>query len=202
MTGSRRLMLGEAMSILARRTWLPSGCLPSTISWNSARFSAFAVGAVFAGFGECAAIHADVFGALAVHVGEAFVDELPGIIEQLREVVAGVAQVFPVEAEPVHVALDARHVFFVFFFGVGVVKAQVAIAVEALGHVEVEADGFDVAEVQVAVGFGREAGDDVAAVFAVFQVFFDDVFDEVGCFRGLAHVGSSCVVVWLCRAPV
>ena len=139
---------------------------------------------------------------MAINVGKPFVDKLPGVVEQLREVVAGVVEVFPVKAEPVDVLLDARHVFFVFFFGVGVVKAQVAVAVEALGHVEVEADGFDVAKVQVTVGFGREAGDDVAAVFAVFQVFFDDVFDEVGCFRGLAHVGSSCVVVWLCRAPV
>ncbi|CFP65835.1 Uncharacterised protein [Bordetella pertussis] len=32
MTGSRRLMLGEAMSIRARSTRLPSGCLPSRIS--------------------------------------------------------------------------------------------------------------------------------------------------------------------------
>ena len=149
--------------------------------------AAFTVGAVAAGFGQGAAIFADCFGVLAVHIGEAFVDKLEGVVQQLREVVAGVVQMFPVKTEPVHVALDARHVFFVFFFGVGVVVAQVAIAAEALRHVEVEADGFDVAEVQVAVGLRGKAGDDAAVVFAVFQVFFDDIFDEVGGFRSLAH---------------
>ena len=34
------LMLGEAMSIFARSTIAPSGCLPSRISRSRARFSA------------------------------------------------------------------------------------------------------------------------------------------------------------------
>ncbi|MCY1560213.1 hypothetical protein D9M68_973250 [compost metagenome] len=34
------MMLGEAMSILARSTMLPSSCWPSRISLNRARFSA------------------------------------------------------------------------------------------------------------------------------------------------------------------
>ncbi|MPM98742.1 hypothetical protein SDC9_145931 [bioreactor metagenome] len=39
MTGSLKLMLGDAMSILARRTFSPSLYLPSRISSKSARFS-------------------------------------------------------------------------------------------------------------------------------------------------------------------
>jgi hypothetical protein len=39
MAGSRRLMLGEAMSIFARRMWVPSGNSPAFMRWKSSRFS-------------------------------------------------------------------------------------------------------------------------------------------------------------------
>ena len=66
----------------------------------------------------------------------------------------------------------------VFFFGIGVVEAQVALAVVNIGQAEVQADGFGVADVQVAVGFGRETGLD-GFVFAAFEVFFDEGADEM-----------------------
>ena len=68
--------------------------------------------------------------------------------------------------------------------GIGVVEAQVALAAELGGEAEVEADRLGVADVQVAVGLGREARVHAAAVLVGLQVFEDDVADEIG--TGLA----------------
>ncbi len=51
-----------------------------------------------------------------------------------------------------------------FFFGVGVVKAQVAGALVVAGQAKVQANAFGVAHVQVAVGLGRKAGADFGRV--------------------------------------
>jgi hypothetical protein len=58
------------------------------------------------------------------------------------------------------------------------------------GDAEVEADGLRVADVQVAVGLGREAGDDLGVAF-LRDVARDDVTDEVtGGGRGCGGLGG------------
>ena len=74
------------------------------------------------------------------------------------------------ETEPLDVFFNGVDVFVVFFFGVGVVETQVAQAVVNIRQTEVQADGFGVTDVQVAVGFGREAG---------LDGFVDDGADEM-----------------------
>ncbi len=66
----------------------------------------------------------------------------------------------PVEAEPVHGVEDAVDELLVFLLRVGVVEAHVAHAAEVARQAEVQADALGVADVQVAVGLGREAGAD------------------------------------------
>ena len=82
------------------------------------------------------------------------------------------------KAEPLDVFFNGVDVFVVFFFGVGIIETQVAQAVIDIRQTEVQADGFGVTDVQVAVGFGREAGLD-GFVFAAFEIFFDDGADEM-----------------------
>jgi hypothetical protein len=89
-----------------------------------------------------------------------------------------VAQVVPVVAEPAHVVLDGGDVLGVFLRRVGVVQAQVAHAAEFGGDAEVGPDRPRVADVQVAVGLGREAGLD-RLLAAGGQVLADDLADEV-----------------------
>ena len=119
---------------------------------------AVAIGAVLAGLGEGAAVLANLVGGEVVDVGFAGLDELQGPLVELAEVVGGVAEAFPVEAEPAHVFLDGVDVLLLFLFGIGVVEAQVGLAAELVGEAEVEADGLGVADVEVAVGLGRKAG--------------------------------------------
>ncbi len=102
-----------------------------------------------------------------------------GIIKQLVEIIrckTRLAQ--PFEAQPLHVFFNRAHIFVGFFFGVGVVETQIAHAVISISKAEIEADGFGVADVQIAVGLGRKAGVD-AAVFAAGEVFVNHVADKV-----------------------
>ncbi len=80
------------------------------------------------------------------------------------------------------VLLDVVDVLLLFLGGVGVVEAQVAAAAEVAGDAEVDGDRLDVADVQVAVGLRREAGDD-RLVPAVPQVGGHDLTDEIASFR-------------------
>jgi hypothetical protein len=85
---------------------------------------------------------------------------------------------------------DGLDVFDVLLDRVGVVEAQVALALVLAGDAEVEADGLRVADVQVAVGLGREAGDDLGVAF-LRDVARDDVTDEVtGGGRGCGGLGG------------
>src|SRR3546814_2794998 len=68
-------------------------------------------------------------------------------------------------------------------FRSGVVEAQVAQAAELGGDAEVQADRLGVADVQVAVGLGREAGAD-GGMLSVGQVLAEDMADEVLLFGG------------------
>ena len=133
-----------------------------------------AIGAVFAGLGEGAAVLADLVGGEVIDVGFAVLDELESPLVELAEVVGGVAELVPIEAEPVDVFLDGVDVLLLFFFGIGVVEAEIGFAAELVGETEVKADGLGVADVKVAVGLGRKARlDDCVAVFFGVDVFGD-----------------------------
>ena len=82
------------------------------------------------------------------------------------------------KAQPFNVFFDGIDVFVVFFFGVGVIETQVALPIKHIRQAEIQADGFGVSDVQVAVGLGGEAGVD-GGVRARFEVVFDDGADEV-----------------------
>ena len=88
----------------------------------------------------------------------------------------------PAIDDPVDVLLDGLDIFDVFARGVGVVHAEVAGAIELAGDAEIQANGFGVADVQVAVGLRRKAGDDFRIFFGR-HMFGDDVADKIAGLR-------------------
>lgn len=115
----------------------------------------------------------------AVHVGVALVHELQCVGVQLIEVIGGeVKAIFPVESQPPDVPLDPFHEVHILRLGIGIVEPEVAQAAVLLRDPEIQADRLGVADMEVAVGLGREAGDD-RAFPAAFQIGADDVADEV-----------------------
>ncbi len=124
-----------------------------------------------------AAALTDLLLRLVVHVGQALADQLHGPLVELVEVVRRIALLRPLEAEPADVALDRIHVLHILLHGVRVVETEVALAAVLLRQAEVDADALGVADVQVAVGLGRETG--LHARVAFRDIRFDDLLKEV-----------------------
>ena len=88
------------------------------------------------------------------------------------------AVVGPAADERVYVGDDGIDVLDIFLGRVGVIHAEVALAGIFAGDAEIEADGLGVADVQVAVGLGRETRDDLG-VTLFRDMLRDDVADEI-----------------------
>ncbi|KAG0948670.1 hypothetical protein G6F31_014032 [Rhizopus arrhizus] len=78
--------------------------------------------------GQGATVGAHFLGRQVADIGLALFDQLLGGQVVGLEVVRGVAQLVPLEAQPAHVVLDRGHVFRIFLGRVGVVEAQIDLA--------------------------------------------------------------------------
>ena len=127
-------------------------------------------------------------------VGQPLLDELHGILVHLLKVVGGIEEAIPpVIAQPVDVLLDGLHVLHIFLGGIGVVHAEVAQATVFFSGAEVDKDGLGMPDVEVAVGFGREAGVDghTLELPALRDILVDKIMDEVlRHYRGFGGAGG------------
>ena len=126
---------------------------------------AIAPGAFAPRLGQGPAVGANVIGGELFHIGFAGTDQVQGVLVQLLEVIRGMTQLVPLESEPAHVLHDGQHEVFVFLERIGVVETQVGAAAELGRDAEIQADRLGMTDVQVTVGLGRKAGDDLV-VFA------------------------------------
>ena len=154
-------------------------------------YRAVAAGAFLARFRKGAAVFAYLVGRKVVHIGLAPADEFFCIVVELLEVVGSVEfAIFPVPAKPADVFLDGVNVFDVFLGGVGIVKAEVAQAVEFLCYPEIETDRLCVPKVQIPVGFRGETCVHLAAkthAGIVSQNFGADKINAFFVFGFLGH---------------
>ena len=178
------LMFGLARSILSRSTCAPSGNSPAFIRRKRSRFSAtlrLRYDARLSGLGQRAAKRAHLGRRRALHVGQVVLDEPLGkgieLVVVVRRVIAMNA---PIEAEPAHGVGDRRLELDVLLGRIGVVEAEVAAPAVLGGEAEIQDDRLRVPIMQIAVGLGRKAGDDLPAVFAGSIVLGDDGAEEVG----------------------
>ena len=139
--------------------------------------------------------------AQAADVRLALADQLERPVVELIEVVGGVESLSaPIETEPAYIAFDRFDVLCVLRGRVRVVEAQVAVTAVLLGNAEVEADRLCVPDVEVAVRFRREAGDDAAAVLPRGHIGTHLLADEVERFGRAGIVGHGGVGAACCEA--
>ena len=100
----------------------------------------------------------------------------------------------PLETEPADVVLDVLGVFVGLLRGIRVVEAEMARAAEQLGHAEVDAYRLRVADVDVAVGFGRETRYDFAAGPAGGVIRFNPLPQEMPRGVGFDLVGHGVIL--------
>ena len=155
--------------------------------------AAVAVGAIDAGFGERAAVFAHLLAGLVVYIGHALADEAAGDLVELLEEIRGKMQLIPRKAQPFDVILDVFDEHRVLFGGVGIVKAQVALAAVFFGDAEVDAQRLGVADVQKAVRLGRKARAHMVVATAG-EVLVDKFLDKVGGAPLLRHIHDLLVV--------
>ena len=137
-----------------------------------------AVRAFFAGCAQCTSVLTHFFCCQVTYESFAFFDEFHCHFIIFLEIGRSVVQsVFPVEAQPFYVFLNAFYIFHIFFCGVGVVKTQVAFAAVKFCQTKVQANGFCVTNVQIAIGFRRETG--MNFIQFPFQVCLDIVMYKV-----------------------
>src|SRR6185437_2141621 len=106
-------------------------------------------------------------------------DQMLGPCVKLLEIVRRMEEILPpIEAEPAHIALDRVDIFLIFLGRIGVVVAQIAAAAELFGDTKIQAYRLGVTNVQIAVGFGREARDD-RLVLPRRQIAAHDVADKI-----------------------
>src|SRR6185312_15844745 len=86
-----------------------------------------------------------------------------GPLVKLLEIIRRMMEVrAPVVTEPAHVVHDGIDIFLLFLRRIGVVEAQRAMPAIFLSDAEIEANRLGVADMEIAVGLGRKAGDDGA----------------------------------------
>ena len=141
--------------------------------------AAIAVGARAAGLaGIVAAVFLHFVASQIFDISLAHFNHLFGKGVNLVVVVACEKFFFPFKAEPLHVFADGIDVFHIFLGRVRVVEAEVRKAAELLGSAEVQADGLGMANVNVAVRFGRETRQHVIAL-AGLEVVNDNVLNKI-----------------------
>ena len=142
-----------------------------------------AMGAGRPRFGRCPLPFGNVLSRLMVDICQTFFNQTDRKSVELFEIVTGIEFTSrPFVAKPCDVTSDGVHIFLTFFFGVGVVEAQIDEPLILFGKSKGETDGFGVANVQIAIGFRWKPGVDVL-VSAVLQIILDDLFNEVDRFR-------------------
>ena len=136
------------------------------------------------GTGGVAPVFLELLRGQLAHVGQPLLDQLNGVFIGLLKVVRAVEQpVAPVEAKPVDILLDGIDVLSVLLGGVGIVKAQVTDAAKMLCRAEVDGQRLAVADMQIAVGLGRETGVHLHAVAgtALGKILLHKGFNEISC---------------------
>ena len=140
--------------------------------------------------GQRAAGIFDLLGGKVAHERLALLDEADGVRVDVVKEVGRVALARPFIAQPMDVGADGVDELRLFLGRVGVVKEEVALAAVFEGGAEVDEHALGVADVQIAVGFGREARLHLfGAQLPRRDVLVDDLFDEVGC---LGQPDGSC----------
>ena len=100
----------------------------------------------------------------------------------MLKVVGGKEQlIVPVEAEPAHIVLNRLDIFGIFSRRISIVHAEMTDSSRLfVRDTEVEANRLGMADMEIAVWFRWEAGDDPSGMFTGGAVGSHDLTDEVG----------------------
>ena len=130
---------------------------------------------------ECAAVFADFLGREALDVGFVLSDQVLGKFVQLIEVIGRILQMLaPIETQPRHAVANRIDIFLRFLFRIGIVETQVTQTTVIMRNTEIQANALGVADVQIAIGLGRETRFHTSVPFSGTIIFVDNIADKIG----------------------
>ena len=183
MTGSRKLILGEAMSIFARRVRLPSGNSPARMRSKQIEIlldGTVSVGTVLARLGQRAAVFADLVGIEIADKGIAAFNQLNRELIELLKIVRGVELRSP-QSNPSQRTSSLIESTYSTSSLLGLVssKRKIALAFEFGRQAKIEADRFCVSDVQIAIRLRRKPSLHPTVILALLDILSDNIADEM-----------------------
>ena len=147
---------------------------------------AIAIGAVHARLGERAAIDAHLLGRLIIDIRDAAADHIAGNLIQAVKEIGGKIQFIPFIAQPFDVCDESGFLL----GGIGIVKAQIALAAIFLGNAKIDAQCLGVADMQITIRFRGKAGAYMVKA-STGKVFVDKFLNKIGCASlFILHIGD------------
>ena len=109
----------------------------------------------------------------------------------------------PVKAKPTHIALDGLDIRFFLFRRVGVIEPQMALPTKLGSDSKVQADGFCMTDMEVAIRLRRKARNH-RLVNPTRQILAHDLADKVVLFEavGISRIGQKYSEVGGAAGPV
>ena len=128
--------------------------------------------------GSVAAVFAELLRSKLAYIGQTLFYKLLGVLIGLLKIVGTIEEsVAPVKAQPVNIFLNCLDELGVLLGRVGVIHTQIADAAKLFSSAKVDGQCLAVTDMQISVGFGREAG---VYLHSVAAVALGKIFDYKG----------------------
>ena len=152
--------------------------------------AAVAVGIIFAGLRQGAAVLAHLLRREVGDIGLALFDQLDRHIIHFLEIIGGKEQpVLIIGAQPVNIGLDGLHKLDLFLGGVGVIETKIEFAAVFLRHTIVQKYALGVADMKVTVGLGGKTCM-YTVIDAVPEVLVDFLFYKMSAYSLFFRCGG------------
>ncbi len=84
----------------------------------------------------------------------------------------------PIKPEPADIILNRFYILILFFGGIRIIKTEMTPAIKIFCQSKIEAETFCMSNMEIAVWFRRETGDNLIPS-ATFKIFGDDGTDKI-----------------------
>ena len=121
----------------------------------------------------------NLFCRLLIDVGPSLLNQRNSKIPQLLEIITGIIDVAPFEAQPLNVSLDCLNILCIFLLRVCIVHAKVAHATIFLSHTKVKRYRLGMSYMQIAIRLGRKTCLHPPSVLTFGQILHQLFFNKV-----------------------
>ena len=151
-------------------------------------YRAISVRRVYTGLGRVFPLLGNEFGGLLIYIGFPFFYEPYCPVIKLLEVIRSIELFIPLKAEPFYIFLYGIYKLLLFFFWVGIIKAEIYRRVVLLTQTKVDANSLRMPNMQITIRLWRKTKTDFIGAKPVCYIFFYDLLNEIEGFFFFVHI--------------